>query len=281
MLSLLQQWSVFSNKFEDALPNFETAANNYKIAKCCAPRPCFPLSQRLCSRSCAGPSIAGDEAGNAFERMSHCNLKMGDEFKHDAAQNLVDASNAYRKSDGKKATECLEQATNTFLEMGRMAIAAKHFKEMGEIAENEQDDASALDCYERAADLYKFVRIWPHFASLPRTFCSTPSGFDGRAAVRNKEAQRHSASSKWLNWLQTKRTYALVSCTQTLGRESYSKVAHSFDRSLRKLSKLSSKLLRMPSALICLSTACRCAQVPNLKRNTLEHLDIERMCLWY
>jgi hypothetical protein len=34
-----------------------------------------------------------------------------------------------------------------------MAIAAKHFKEMGEIAENEQDDASALDCYERAADL--------------------------------------------------------------------------------------------------------------------------------
>lgn len=89
--------------------------------------------------------------------MSHCNHKLGEEFKHDAATNLVEASKCYRKSDNKKAQECLEQATHTFLEMGRMAIAAKHFKEMGEIAENDGDEDTALHSYERAADLFRYT----------------------------------------------------------------------------------------------------------------------------
>lgn len=117
-----------SSKYEDAVELFEKAANAYKGAK------------------------QWTEAGDVFQRLSQCHLKL--ESEHEAAQALVDAAAMYKKVDVPQAMPCLEQAIALYQEAGKLGIAAKHYKDLGEMWEGEQDSAKALEAYEQAADLY-------------------------------------------------------------------------------------------------------------------------------
>ncbi|KAH9287813.1 hypothetical protein KI387_031930, partial [Taxus chinensis] len=77
------------------------------------------------------------------------------ESKHEAASAYVDAANCYKKINTKDALRCLDLAIDHFVEIGRLSTAAKHYKDIGEIYENEQDFGKAMDYFERAADLFQ------------------------------------------------------------------------------------------------------------------------------
>lgn len=80
-------------------------------------------------------------------KLSECHLKLGS--KHEAGSTLVDAANAYKKTNKKGAwrrgarpagltpappaesAACLSKAAEYFKELGRLSVAAKHFKARG------------------------------------------------------------------------------------------------------------------------------------------------------
>jgi hypothetical protein len=119
------------------------------------------------SLSVCGPP--GNEAGECYVKLSECHLKL--DSKHEAASALVDAANAYKKTNKKGArgstatwerradagqkrspasrlappstvdcyliahacvcaesANCLNKAADYFTDLGRLSIAAKHFK---------------------------------------------------------------------------------------------------------------------------------------------------------
>eukprot|EP00252_Welwitschia_mirabilis_P012233 TRINITY_DN2717_c0_g1_i1.p1 TRINITY_DN2717_c0_g1~~TRINITY_DN2717_c0_g1_i1.p1 ORF type:complete len:290 (-),score=81.50 TRINITY_DN2717_c0_g1_i1:254-1123(-) len=125
----LQGWSLFGNKHEDAADLYEKAGNSYKLAK------------------------AWDRAGAAYEKLASCHLKM--ESKHEAASAYVDAANCYKKTNSQEAMRCLNNAINFFMEIGRLSMAAKYCKDIGEMYESEENWESAMEYYERAADLFR------------------------------------------------------------------------------------------------------------------------------
>ncbi len=157
--------------------------------------------------------MPGNEAGEAYVKLSECHLKL--DSKHEAASALVDASNAFKKTNKRGAwrtasrtreavrsalgtvasfirarhspraesANCLNKAAEYFTDLGRLSIAAKHFKvravalqracawraarnvqsarphaptaqDMGEIFEEQGDVEEAISFYEKAADLY-------------------------------------------------------------------------------------------------------------------------------
>ena len=74
----------------------------------------------------------------------------------DAANTLVDAFKAYRKVDPKAAVRCLEVSINQYCAKGNFRRAAGHEEAMGEVYEQDLQDAkSALACYEKAAQWYE------------------------------------------------------------------------------------------------------------------------------
>ena len=73
------------------------------------------------------------QAGNTFNTIAQHHVKAGS--KHDAATNLIDAANCYRKTDPKEATTTFQKAIDIYTEMGRFTIAAKHHQTIAEICE--------------------------------------------------------------------------------------------------------------------------------------------------
>lgn len=125
----LQSWSLFSNKYEDAAELIEKAANNFKLAK------------------------LWDEAGAAFLKLTECHTKL--ESKHEVASCYVDAANAFKKTNQRKAISCLEKAIDAFTELGRLSLAGKHHKDIGEMLEGEGNMEKAMFHFEQAAELYE------------------------------------------------------------------------------------------------------------------------------
>ncbi|KAH9290395.1 hypothetical protein KI387_034512, partial [Taxus chinensis] len=125
----IQGWNIFGSKYDDAADLYEKAGNVYKIGK------------------------SWDKAGSAYVKLAGCHLKL--QSKHEGASAYVDAANCYKKTNTSEAVNCLSVAVNLFMEIGRLSMAAKHYKEIGEIYEAEEKLELALDYFERAAELYQ------------------------------------------------------------------------------------------------------------------------------
>eukprot|EP00262_Sarcandra_glabra_P003181 TRINITY_DN1371_c0_g2_i1.p1 TRINITY_DN1371_c0_g2~~TRINITY_DN1371_c0_g2_i1.p1 ORF type:complete len:290 (-),score=61.68 TRINITY_DN1371_c0_g2_i1:349-1218(-) len=126
-------WGLFGSKYEDASDLFEKAANSYKLAK------------------------AWDKAGSVYIKLASCHLKL--ESKHEAASAYVDAANCYKKVSSQGAITHLDQAVNLFMEIGRLNMAARYCKEIGELYETEQSFEHAMDYFERSADLFQSEEV--------------------------------------------------------------------------------------------------------------------------
>jgi len=124
----LTGWGIFGSKYEDAADLFDKAANSFKLAK------------------------NWSRAASVYIKIANCHLK-GDS-KHEAASAYVEAANCYKKFSPQEAAQALNQAVNLFLEIGRLNMAARYSKDIGEIYQQEQDLEKATDYLERAADLF-------------------------------------------------------------------------------------------------------------------------------
>ncbi|KAJ0968733.1 hypothetical protein J5N97_021610 [Dioscorea zingiberensis] len=129
----LTGWGFFGSKYDDAADLFDKAANCFKLAK------------------------NWERAASAYNKLANCHLKL--ESKHEAASAYVDAANCYKKISAQDAAESLNQAVNLFLEIGRLNMAARYCKELGEIYEQEQNFDKAIDYFERAADLFQSEEV--------------------------------------------------------------------------------------------------------------------------
>ncbi|KAK4800225.1 hypothetical protein SAY86_025590 [Trapa natans] len=129
----LNSWSFLGSKYEDAADLFDKAANCFKLAK------------------------AWDRAGSTYIKLADCHLKS--ESKHDAASSNVNASNCYKKTSPKEAISCLERAVNLFMEIGRLNMAARYYKEIAEMNESEHNIEGAIDNFERAAELFESEEV--------------------------------------------------------------------------------------------------------------------------
>ncbi|XP_057475444.1 alpha-soluble NSF attachment protein-like [Actinidia eriantha] len=121
-------WGLFGSKYEDAADLFEKAANSFKLAK------------------------SWDQAGSVYVKLANCHLKL--DSKHEAAGAYADAAHCYKKTNTIESISCLEQAVNLFLEIGRLNMSARYYKEIAELYEANQSFEKAIVYYERAADLY-------------------------------------------------------------------------------------------------------------------------------
>lgn len=129
----LNGWVFLGNKHEDAADLYEKAANSYKLAK------------------------SWDQAGAAYLKLANCYVKV--DSKHEAANAYAEAGHAYKKTSPKEAVSCLEQSVNSFLEIGRLNMAARYCKEIAEIYENEQELEKAVIWFEKAADLFQSEEV--------------------------------------------------------------------------------------------------------------------------
>merc|ERR1719211_641641 len=94
------------------------------------------------------------EAGRTFSTVASHHSKLGN--KHDAATNLVDAANCYKKSDPKEAVNSLTKSIDIYTDMGRFTIAAKHHQTIAEIYESDIADLDkAINHYEKSADYFR------------------------------------------------------------------------------------------------------------------------------
>ncbi|XP_047316173.1 alpha-soluble NSF attachment protein-like [Impatiens glandulifera] len=125
----LTGWGLFSSKYEDAAELFDRAANSFKLAK------------------------SWEKAGLVYVKLANCHLKS--DSQHEAATAFADAGHSYKKINSKESVSCLEQSVNLFMEMGRLNMAARYYKEIAEIYESEQNLEQAIVYYERAADLFQ------------------------------------------------------------------------------------------------------------------------------
>lgn len=125
----MQGWSIFGSKYDDAAELYEKAGNSYKLAK------------------------SWDKAGSTYIKLANCHLKL--ESKHEGASAYVDAANCYKKTNNQEAVRCLNLAVNLFMEIGRLSMAAKHCKEIGDLYETEENLELAMEYFERAADLFR------------------------------------------------------------------------------------------------------------------------------
>ncbi|KAJ4791846.1 Alpha-soluble NSF attachment protein [Rhynchospora pubera] len=124
----LTGWGLFGSKYDDAADLFDKAANQFKLAK------------------------NWSRAANAYIRVADCHLKL--ESKHEAASAYVEAANSYKKISTRDAAQALNQAVNLYMEMGRLNMAARYCKDLGEMYEQDQDLEKAIDFFERAGDLF-------------------------------------------------------------------------------------------------------------------------------
>ncbi|CAA0808004.1 Alpha-soluble NSF attachment protein 2 [Striga hermonthica] len=125
----LSGWGLFGSKHEDAAELFDKAANAFKLAK------------------------SWDQAGAVYVKLANCHLKL--DSKHEAASAYADAAHCYKKTNIKESISCLEQAVNLFLDIGRLTMAARYYKEIAELCEQEQNLEQSIVYYERAADLFQ------------------------------------------------------------------------------------------------------------------------------
>lgn len=129
----LSGWGLFGSKYEDAAELYEKASNSFKLAK------------------------SWDKAGSINIKLANCHLKL--DSKHEAANAYADAANCYKKTSNEEAIACLEQAAAIFLEIGRLNMAARYYKEIGELYEVDQNLQQAIEKFEQAAELFQSEEV--------------------------------------------------------------------------------------------------------------------------
>ena len=119
------------SKYEDAADMIERASTKYKLAK------------------------AWSKAADGYLRLAEdVYARIGS--AHEQGTNFVEAANCFKKIDSERAIECFKKAAKTFADIGRLAIAAKHLKECGDLLElKERKLEEAMKAFEAAADLYQ------------------------------------------------------------------------------------------------------------------------------
>ncbi|KAJ9516737.1 hypothetical protein QJQ45_027142 [Haematococcus lacustris] len=125
----LKGFGFFGNKYEDAVELLEKAANNYKLGKC------------------------WNDAVDAYTKLAECQLKC--DSKHEAASAYVEAAKVAAKTQPQLSTELLQKAVGIYTDMGRLNMAARQLKEIGEITEKSGPKAESITFYEQAADLFE------------------------------------------------------------------------------------------------------------------------------
>ncbi|KAL8161060.1 hypothetical protein V2J09_012549 [Rumex salicifolius] len=129
----LTGWGIFGNKHEDAADLYEKAANCFKLAK------------------------SWDKAGEVYAKLADCHMKL--DSKHEAANAYVEAAHAYKKISTKEAVPCLEQSINIFLELGRLNMGARYYKEIADMYESDENLEKAVIYYEKSADLFQMEEV--------------------------------------------------------------------------------------------------------------------------
>ncbi|XP_057536214.1 alpha-soluble NSF attachment protein 2-like [Amaranthus tricolor] len=94
----------------------------------------------------------GDQAGSNYIELAECHLKTGS--IHEAAAAFVDAANCYKKISPIQSISCLEQAVNLFSTVGRLSMAGRYCKEVGEIYEQLRDFEESIKYFEKAAKFF-------------------------------------------------------------------------------------------------------------------------------
>ncbi|KAK4489318.1 hypothetical protein RD792_005122 [Penstemon davidsonii] len=129
----LGSWGFLGSKYEDAADLFDKAANAFKLAK------------------------SWDQAGAVYVKLANCHLKL--DSKHEAANAYADAAHCYKKTNTKESISCLEQSVNIFLDIGRLNMSARYYKEIAELYEQEQNLEQSIVYYEKAADLFQSEEV--------------------------------------------------------------------------------------------------------------------------
>lgn len=94
-----------------------------------------------------------DKAGSVYIKLANCHLKL--DSKHEAAGDYVNAASCYKKTSAKEAISCYQQAVNLFLDIGRLSMAARYCKDIGELYEVEQNIEQAIVYFEQSAELFQ------------------------------------------------------------------------------------------------------------------------------
>ncbi|ORY64366.1 alpha-soluble NSF attachment protein [Pseudomassariella vexata] len=95
------------------------------------------------------------EAGKAFEKAASIQTSKLNE-PDDAANVMVDAFKVYKTDSPDDAVRCLDVAISQYCKKGNFRRAAQHMENMGEVFETQvQDNARALECFEKAAGWYE------------------------------------------------------------------------------------------------------------------------------
>ncbi|KAI4302443.1 hypothetical protein MLD38_038188 [Melastoma candidum] len=129
----LTGWGLFGSKYEDAADLYDKAANSFKLDK------------------------SWDRAASNYIKLANCHLKV--ESKHEAASSFVDAANCYKKTSPKDAIKCLSDAVNLFMDIGRLSMAARYYKDMAELCEADQNVEGAIENFEQAAELFQSEEV--------------------------------------------------------------------------------------------------------------------------
>lgn len=120
-------WGLVGSK-ANAAELYENAANAYKLAK------------------------SWDKAGSTYVKLATTRLKSDDKFG--AASAYASAGNCSKKTQMREAIRNLKCAVDQFLALGKLTMAARYLKDIGDAYENENNVEEAIQSYEQAADLY-------------------------------------------------------------------------------------------------------------------------------
>jgi len=116
------------NKYDEAMDLYESAATQYKIAK------------------------NWDKAGDAYLAAAEGGQKGKDESR--ATEFYTNAGQMYRKTNPAEAFRVYSLAAEMHMNQNHFSTAAKLYKSIGEICEEDHDAERAQDAFKKAADCY-------------------------------------------------------------------------------------------------------------------------------
>ncbi|CAL5420410.1 unnamed protein product [Camellia sinensis] len=137
-----------SSKFEDASDLYQKSANSFKLSKSWS-----KIRETLKGKAPKKGGKNGDRAGSVYIKLANCHMKLNSMYEAGSA--CVDAANCYKKTSTTEAVACFNQAVNIFLDNGRLHMAAKYCKEIGELYELEKNYKQAIVYFERSAELFQ------------------------------------------------------------------------------------------------------------------------------
>lgn len=91
-------------------------------------------------------------AGQTYMRLAEVSVKL--ESRHDAANAYVEAAKALVRVDRRQAIDCMQRAVGLYTDMGRLSMAARQLRDIGDVLEKEGSKEESLTFYEQAGDLF-------------------------------------------------------------------------------------------------------------------------------